>query len=543
MYHSKSFFEKIDEQDMFQIISEDLSVGVKLFYNTFELEPSSIIEMVLESVNEIEKVNTYSEKIIIIDYDLRGIIDYLFDIIEDSYGTDFQIWDINVLQKHFDKIKDEKSKITVIKKNHDFELTKFPVSKTFNNNVFAKTFDLIDREFFINQNSICVLHKEIFGCGKTNTAVEYAFARKNKFKYIVYISIKNDFRVDFMNSFFHSSLFSSSNSFYNFDDNVYFNFYKLVDIISAIESEILFVVDGVNRNTDVAIIKDLFNELKHKLLIVSSTKLVEFPNVELFISKKKTAIEFFESYVAKFNKSEFEEIFEKLDYNLFLINFIGKFLKNNNTINFRDVYKAIKLKESKIYHLVKYMPENLSSKGETVNRGLFKSVMAVYEIQIINFTSFQKNILTILSVFSNTSFSLNELQNLMQIPNKKVDSFIDSILDLHNQGWIFVEKNTIFVNEIVRAVLHKKLKPKTKDLKNVINYIINELITNEISIDTIRFWNYSITLLDNIMSISISLSKLAEVIASISNEFGYWKLSIEQYDMALYIYESIASKQ
>jgi len=542
-YNSKSFIENVDEQEIFQIISEDLSVGVMLFYNTFQSEPSSIIEMVLENVEEIEKTNTFSEKILIIDYDLSAVLDYLFDIIDESYEIDLQIWDINVLKKYFDKIEVENSKISLEKKKYDFELNKFPISKTFNNKVFTKTFELIDREFFINKNSICVLYKEFFGSGKTNTAVEYAFSRKNKFKNIVYINIKNDFRIDFINSLSQSSLFSSSNYLYNFNDNVFYNFYKLIDIIAAVESEILFVVDGVNKNTDIAIIKDLFKQLKHKLLIVSLTKLVEFPEVELFISKQKTALELFKTFVPKFKLTEFEEVFEKIDYNFFLINFIGKYLKNNKTVNFNSIYKAIQSKNNKIYHLAEYIPDNLSTKGETVNRDLFKSVMAVYEIQVKRFTVFQKNILTTLSVFANTTFSFNELQNLMQIPNKKVDSFIDSVLDLYNQGWIFVEKNIITVNELVRRVLHKKLKPKANYLKNVINYITNELITNEFTNETIRFWNYSITLLDNIISISNSLSKLAEVTASITHEFGYWKLALEHYDFALTIFENIVSKQ
>ncbi len=538
-YLTNSFYENTKKNaESLQIVSDELLTGVKIFYNTFNQEIPALIESILDSIKNISPKNIFTEYIFIIDSDLTGILDNLYDIIEMSYSIELQIWDINVLKKYFSKFGLNKSLDSAQKNTFNFQLNKFPVSKIIDDTLFVKTKEHIDKEFFINRKQICVLKNEFAGSGKTSAAVEYAFSRKNKFKHIAYVKINNNFRIDFISSFFETFKTSLKNH-YIFDDNIYLNFYNYIDVLSQLEPDNLLIIDGISAKTQIAIIKDLLKELKFKILVISHIKINDFPLVELHVSKRKTAIKIFKSYVPAFNEQNFDDIFEKVDYNLFLLNFIGKQIKNNRQLNFNLVYKAIKSIDAKIYHISKYIAEDISEKAIIVNKSLFKRVMAIYELQVKDFNYLQKKILSILSVFPERKFSFNDLQNLLNISNEKIDVFADSILDLFNKGWIYAADKIIYINNIVQKVLHKKLKPKANQLKETIYFLNNQLLSEELIPASLFYWSLSVDILNHITTISEGLALLAESTGYFCENLGLWDLSVDYYDAACLMLEDL----
>jgi len=522
----------------FPLISIELSTVVNINFNIDNFELNELVDDMVNTVMDVESEKNVSSIIFISYTDFDGVLDNFYQFVDDKSTLEVDVWDMEILNTYFEQFEKEIQQENFVPEKFDYKLNYFP-EISINPSLFEKSLKNIDNEFFKKKKQVCVLYNEMIASGKTSAVVEYANSRTEKFNHVAFIKLNNDLRIDFIKSFENSNLGFK----YNFRVNIYQNYYELLTVLSLFseneksKKENLLIFDEITNIKEIAIVNEIAKATGFKVLLTSLSKSLDYVSVGLTIPSLSQISDIFTSYVPNAKPEIIEAIFEPIDNNLFFAHFLGKQIKNNPQIKFNSIAKNILAKEKKVYRFDAYLLSNISDSTRSKHIILLKFIMAVYEAQVKDFSSYQKLIFKLLSTLPQINFTFEDLINYLKISEKNTDTFVNEFIELQKRGWIETSKNNISQTLAIKKILHKKLKPNATNLKNTLKYLTTLIYKG----DNLGFKNVIIAenIIHNLLSVNDSSVDLVEVISYFYANNGYFESSEYFSELAAEFFEKV----
>lgn len=518
-----------------QIYSEELKAAVNLNFDMIDENFDFVSDFILKTTEKIEATKQF-ESVLFIQYIYSGeqYDDFIEDL-NDSSQLDIDLWDaftINSYLSVYERFLYEGKKSV---KKLPFYITKNPQIKDVNKSIFKDTFNYLENDFFKQKNQICVLHSAISGVGKTTAS--YLFAEKNKenFAHIAYVKVFSDFRIDFINAFVDSKL----NFKYNITSNILVNYIYLIDTLKEIEGLNLLIIDSIDSIQHIAIIKEIAKATNWKILILSDTKISGFNNVGVKTPDEKDIFDILTKKIALEDAEILARFMEKVDNNLFFSDFVAKQLSYHKKLKATKLISFFDEKDRKVHHLNKYIPQNMNSKDVKILKRILKYIMALYEIQVKNFTSSEKKLLTTLICMPDNEYSFDEIGEILNFSNEETDDFVNDIIELQQSGWITVRNNLISVNSMVRSILHKKFKPDSRTIDELLVFLADNLVLEISHVNYLKYISYVSHLMATITTATEPIIDINENMGEIMNHIGYYEKSKFHYNTAGEILENM----
>ncbi|MBN2892111.1 MAG: tetratricopeptide repeat protein [Bacteroidales bacterium] len=537
IYETNTFLENTNEstKKTYQIFSPELKTAVNLNFDIFSPDSENFLESMTNIVEFVEDEKDF-DAILFINYiETNDEVEKFIDEIGNSSKLEIDFWNgpivnnyLKIYERYLNTNKSSSKKLP-------YFITAVNDTKSIKSGVFKETNSLLDNIFFKNNNQICVLFSPIAGSGKTMAAIDYSVKHKKKFDHVAYVKIQEDFRIDFINSFINSELKFE----YNISNNIFSSYNNLLEILKEVEGTNLLIIDSIDSVQHIAIIKEIEKNTGWKILITSESKLAGLKNIDLKIPSKNDIVEILTAYTSEENAQKTANLLEETDNNLFLANFIGKQIKYHKSLTFNKLQQVFDEKEKKVHHLNKYINPNISIKSANIHKRLLKYLMALYEYQVQDFTNEQKQILTNLICLPDYNFSFREIQNILQVTKKETDNFVNNILELHMSGWIEVNNNLISVNQSIRNILHKKLKPDARSISKMIDFVNKKITFEENNADFFKYIPYALHIMKSITTATDAIIDLNENLGEVMNQLGYYEKASYYFNFAGEILENI----
>ncbi len=522
-----------DTKDLYHIFSDTLSTAVYIDFNFDNVDETVTLENIVRIVQETEKDTSIKDLIFVIYRDLSMFLDDFYIFVDDNYRLDVDVWDKVVLNERFESFQSKLSEKDESFEINSYELNDVPEIAKIDSTIFSKTYADLDNLFFKKKKQKCVLFNEMIGSGKTSAAIDYAISRKNKFAHIAYISVNNDLKIDFVNSFISEKINFQYNHYLNF----FKNYYDLLSLLEGVDKNTLLIFDQISDIKEIAIVNEIEKSTGFKVLIVSTAKLLNFINIGLRLPTDEQILKVVKSYLPKIDNSIILPFFDAIDNNLFFANFLGKQIKNNKKLKINSIFNDIEDKMKKVYRLNTYIDKSLPVNTVLKHQNLLKFIMSVYEAQVKDLSAIQKKILVLLTALPQIKMTYNDLINYLNVRVKQTDNFVNEFLDLQKRGWIETTKDNIFVNNNVKKILHKKLKPSSRNLSAAFYYLSLKLYNEEIT--DLNFLIAAETITHNIVSFDANVADLSKVISEVYSKMGYFDRVVYYSEIAANIYEEL----
>ena len=532
LYDTKSFVKdnSSETKSFSQIFSAEKKIAVNYFSS--QMYSQNVFDNLSEVIKNF-KNNKKFDVIFLINYiEISPEISEFITKTNENSTQKFIFWDKIILNKYLKKYENYLSD-----ENNQSNKLPFSITNTLDNidsNIFEKTFSQLDDLFFKNKKQICVIHSPIFGTGKSFAAINYASKNSKNFNHTAYIKITNDFRIDFINSFINSAIKFHYDKTYS----VFTNYNKLIAHLKGINGHNLLIIDSVESIQHIAIIKNIAKKTNWKILIVSETKLTGLDNIKLQVPSRKDISTILKRYFSEKNAEIIANILEKTENNLFLTHFIGKQLKSHKKLSVNKLQQIFADKDEKIHHLSRYINPKITAKQSNLQKRIYKYVIGIYEFQVQNITRSQKQLLTSLCSLPLSNFTFNDLEKLLQINKKNTNNFVNDILELQEYGWIETNSNYLYINQTVKHILHKKLKPDSRSIKNIIE-VINSKLQYKKETDFFRYISFGLSITKNITIASEAIINLSEYLGKVMNFIGFHDKATNHYNFAGEILENI----
>ncbi len=535
VFDTNSFSANNNKKNMhlYQIKSDNLSCAVNINFDIIDFDSKNYLKNITEIIKKIDKDNNFEHLIFITYSDFGDELYEFYSFVDKNFNLEVDIWDKDSLNSRFNSYLIEEDEDTFDPQDFPYALNSFP--EISNSDLFfpKQTFNEIDNVFFNKKSQICVLFSDMISSGKTNAVTKYAFSRKNKFNHIAYVKIHNDLKIDFINSFTNDSKLEFT---YNNNFNLYKNYFDLLTLLNLFDQQAnLLIIEDVLTISEIAIIQEIAKATKFKILISSIARLQNFYNVKLKHPENKQLLNILNKNIPQADYQIIEDVFKPIDNNLLFADFLGKQVKSNKKLKLDKLVKNIKAKEKKVYRLGKYILPGLDRQTVSKHQLLLKDIMAVYEMQVKDFTKAQKQILKLISVLPQIKITFKDLMFFLNVKDDETDDFVNELINLQKKAWIETSKKNIFISDSVKKILHKKLKPNATSLSETlkkINQTLNEkpVIRNVIIAESV---------IHNLNSASEITVDILEKLSNFYSEIGYLD-KIEYYaDIAAKIFEKI----
>ncbi len=497
----------------YDYISDTLKIAFTIIPKTHKLE--KILPEIKKAVEHLTlKKNLNIEKLTIllpIEYD--QLIDEYISFLKNKYSPSFAI-DVlyrpdyqNFYKQYSYLIAGDQYKIRRLPKF----ITDIPTGKAYHVHGIDPLLDEMFQKIEENLSKTIVLHNILPGAGKTTAALAFIHKYSTKFNHIAYVLINGDFKICFFNAFYKGKL----NFRYNKQLSEEENFYNLINILNKIEGNNLLVVDGITNIKNLANILLLHNKLTWKKLIVSDFIIIGYINIPLPKLATKDTLGIFKFYLKKNrNIEKLKTLSNKLNNHPLLIHFYAKNIVYDKNFTVEKAIELIEKKNKSPQHFGEYLQKNIyQSEQKTINSFL-KYISAIYELRQKQWTNLQKKILSFFAAVPLKSFHIETIKQILQIKPQQENEFIDAILDLISQGWLDSDKNGIFTYSLIAVVLHKKLKPNTKKLREYLNFIEKKLNNKDIN-KALEYIPDAEIVLTTLFDVNIQSSVILEKIAQI----------------------------
>ncbi len=341
-------------------------------------------------------------------------------------------------------------------------------------------------DFELETNNNVVLHSKIHGLGKSSNALFYAHSKKYKDKYnhIAYVNFVEEIKLSFINSFKNSNINYSFNSNYS----IFENFTSIIEKLKKTEGTNLLIIDNITNSNEIEMISDFLSDLKWDLLITSNYKIPNFQNIEIEYFNKKQAKEIFYRYASKENDVNFlNKILVRINNHPFLTEWFAKKINSDDSLNIEKLYKILQNKDNKTHHFKNYLDVRTSYENISWQRQIMTYILAVYEHQASEMSLSDKKYLMLMSAMPQKKFTFKELEKVLNFSDRESEEFAEVIVDFISNGWLQASNEQFYVQPYVKNILHKKLKPSAKKLKNVTKNVTNILYNSLEVTDYIPF--------------------------------------------------------
>ena len=534
IYKTKSFEKNEDTKtkNIFQIFSTEKKIAVNYFSS--KNNSQDILYNFSEVIKNIENNKKFNTILFVNYIETTSEISDFIDNANKNTKLKIIFWDKNILNKYLKIYNNYLPNENYLSQEIPYSITPTFKSQNTNSSIFKTTFLRLNDFFFKKEKDICVIFSSIYGTGKTSLANDYASKNTDIFNHTAYIKIHNDFRIDFINGFTNSVLkfqYDKSNDFFA-------NYNKLLEDLKKINGQNLLIIDSIKTVQHIAIIKNIAKKIGWKILIISETKLIDFNNIEIQTPSKPDIFDILKTYISDKNAEIIANILQKTENNLFLTHFIGKQLKSQKKLSIKKIQQIFLDKDEKVHYLNKYINAKISIKNANLQKRIYKYVLGIYEYQVQNFSRSQKNILTNLICLPLSYFAFDDLEKLLQITDKKKDNFVNDLLELKEHGWIEIIDNSIFINQTIKHILHKKLKPDSRSITKVLE-IVNSKLENYEETNFLKYIPIGLSIISNITIASESIINLSEFLGKVMNFLAFNEKAANHYNFAGEILENL----
>jgi tetratricopeptide (TPR) repeat protein len=330
------------------------------------------------------------------------------------------------------------------------------------------------------------------GIGKTTLAKEYIKQYINSYDHIAYVEFKNNIKESFVSAFSYYFKFESQTIEEQFNELIY----KL----ETIEGNNLLVVDNLENQKDLNIIKDIATNFK--LLITSRVKFNGIENYHIdTLSKEKAKELFLQSHNTDKN---IDNILKYIGYHTLFITLTAQVLENSDVLTIEKLEEKFKNKE---FGDISNLDDNFDTKK------FDKYLSELFKVNELK--DEELDILKKLSLFPSYDIEFDDLKEFLVIENEV--EFSNILNKLSKTGWLIKDKTTYKLHQIIKEFFLSNHKPIFDEVEEIIislGNIIADLYEKN-PVDTFPLIPYVTSVLDNIEDeneiVAISYNNISQI--------------------------------
>lgn len=355
----------------------------------------------------------------------------------------------------------------------------------------------------------------IGGIGKTSLVIEYINTYKDEYDHIAFIELKNEIKESILSVIGSNFVLNAQTQDERFNE--------LLVELENLHGKNLFVIDNIKTQEDFEVIKSLSSNFD--LLITSRVKFRGITNYQVEkLSKEKSKELFLEYYKTD---EDIDNLLKYLDYHTLFIKFTAQTLANTRVHSIKDL--EIKFENGEFGDIT----NNLEEKSFNL---YLNELFQLNELDTQEIYLLQR-----LSLFPSIEIEFEKLKDFLCIKDEDIEKFDVSLTRLSKLGWLIKNKNTFKLHQIIKEFLLLNHKITYSMCEDIIDYLFKKIDPrfNNNYIDTFKYIDFSISIVDNINEKTEKIGMLFSNISLIYKDMGEYNKAIDYNTRALKLAEEI----